>query len=825
MADLKPIHLKVIRTLLCNRRNSATLNEAWRYIHETLEVGEPRGNSLHFDAAMLRILRREAERESGAENLLAYDPSGNRLQAARQGLIDEKVAPQRPDDGFVLVKGRLPAPLPGLTPELSLRVPLASLVLYRGHGGLVRDGQRHRLRRLGPGGSGDRHDAPRRWGSVGTGAGRGLADQGQQGGLRWSAQGYPLSGRCEAGRLARCLGGDEGGRGQPQAAAYAGLWCPFAAGHAHYLRRTYSSTFVLSRRPGRTNVQLYFRSVSAPGQRSRLAFPLGLSHSSMHLLYTILIMLLVVGGTRITAQFVPIPLPLIQIAMGALLALPGFGLHVRLDPELFLLLFIPPLLFVDGWRMPKGEFRRLRTPILLLAFGLVLFTVLGAGWLIHLLLPQLPLAAAFALAAVLSPTDAVAVSAITHGRLPRTLMNILQGEALMNDASGLVAFKFAVIAALTGVFSLAEASVNFVLVALGGLAVGTALGYALGHFRAWMIGLGWEDPAPHVMFMLLLPFAAYVAAERLGVSGILSAVAAGMLQSRLDLLPRQTTTRLLNRSVWALLEFIFNGLIFLLLGLQLPDIVKISFGEGGQLWTNAEWLSLYVGQVYLALMALRFVWTWLYGVLSGALHRWRGTPSILAGMSSLRLAALLTLSGVRGAVTLAGVLSLPLLLRSGEVFPQRNLLIFIAAGVILLSLVVASIGLPLLLRGLPADNEDARLLELQRHRAKTVEAAIRALEAQTEELGLDAEGMALAAEVKAKIMAEYRQQLASDDSGEARARLRQMEALEQRMRLQALRAQRLELYRLRHHHQVDDDLLSEILRELDISEARLYRSS
>lgn len=543
----------------------------------------------------------------------------------------------------------------------------------------------------------------------------------------------------------------------------------------------------------------------------------------MQLLYTILIMLLVVGGTRITAQFVPIPLPLIQIAIGALLAMPALGLHVRLDPELFLLLFIPPLLFVDGWRMPKGQFWRLRTPILLLAFGLVLFTVLGAGWLIHLLLPQVPLAAAFALAAVLSPTDAVAVSAIVHGRLPRTLMNILQGEALMNDASGLVAFKFAVAAALTGTFSPAEAGLEFVLVAIGGLAVGVALSYALGRFRAWMIGLGWEEPAPHVMFMLLLPFAAYVAAEHLGVSGILSAVAAGMMQSRLDLLPRQTTTRLLNRSVWALLEFTFNGLIFLLLGLQLPDIVKASIGEGELFWTSAGQLALYVGQVYLALILLRFVWTWLYWLVSGALRRWRGLPSGFAGQSSLRLAALLTLSGVRGAVTLAGVLSLPLLLGNGEAFPQRDLLIFIAAGVILLSLLVATLGLPLLLRGLPADNQEAREQELRRNRAKTVEAAIRALEAQSDEPGLSPEGMALAAEVKAKVMAEYRQQLEREDAGEGRARLRQMDALEQRLRLQALRSQRLELYRLRHRNQVDDDLLGEILRELDISEARLHR--
>jgi CPA1 family monovalent cation:H+ antiporter len=225
---------------------------------------------------------------------------------------------------------------------------------------------------------------------------------------------------------------------------------------------------------------------------------------------------------------------------------------------LFLFLFLPPLLFSDGWRMPKRDFWRFRGPILTMAVGLVIFTVVGAGYFILWLLPSVPLAVAFALAAVLSPTDAVAVSAIAQDRLPAPIMRLLQGEALMNDATGLVTFKFALAASLT-----------FVLVACGGLAVGVGLSWLVGRFRSWMIARGWDDPATHVVFMLLLPFAAYVVAERLEVSGILSAVAAGMMQSWVDLLPRQTSTRLLNRSVWTLLEFAFNGLIFLLLGLQL----------------------------------------------------------------------------------------------------------------------------------------------------------------------------------------------------------------------------------------------------------------
>lgn len=282
----------------------------------------------------------------------------------------------------------------------------------------------------------------------------------------------------------------------------------------------------------------------------------------MQTAYTVLILLTLVGVSRLLARVIPLPLPLVQIAAGALLAWPTLGLHVALDPELFLFLFLPPLLFSDGWRMPKRDFWRYRGPILTMAVGLVIFTVIGAGYFIHWLLPTIPLPVAFALAAVLSPTDAVAVSAIAQDRLPAPIMRLLQGEALMNDATGLVTFKFALAAAITGVFSLTDASLTFLLVAFGGLAVGVVLSWLVGRFRSWMIMRGWDDPATHVVFMLLLPFAAYVLAERLELSGILSAVAAGMMQSWVDLLPRQTSTRLLNRSVWTLLEFAFNGLIF-----------------------------------------------------------------------------------------------------------------------------------------------------------------------------------------------------------------------------------------------------------------------
>ncbi len=549
-----------------------------------------------------------------------------------------------------------------------------------------------------------------------------------------------------------------------------------------------------------------------------------LGNHAMQTAYTVLILLTLVGVSRLLARVIPLPLPLVQIAAGALLAWPTLGLHVALDPELFLFLFLPPLLFSDGWRMPKRDLWRYRGAILTLAVGLVIFTVIGAGYFIHWLLPSIPLPVAFALAAVLSPTDAVAVSAIAQDRLPAPIMRMLQGEALMNDATGLVTFKFALAAAITGVFSLTDAGLNFVLVACGGLAVGVALSWVVGRLRSWMITRGWDDPATHVVFMLLLPFAAYVLAERLELSGILSAVAAGMMQSWVDLLPRQTTTRLLNRSVWTLLEFAFNGLIFLLLGLQLPDIITAVTHHEATLWPTLLWRCLDVLVIFVVLAALRFIWVQSVWRLMIQIRRWRGRGDGTLDLST-RSSLLLTVGGVRGAVTLAGTLSVPMLISAGVDFPERDLLIFIAAGVILLSLVSASIGLPLLLRGQVSEPDMRMKREVREAWKRTAQAAIQTLENEAIPAATDSPDAAqavLAMEVKARIMSEYRQRLdIFNDTAEAQALAFQMDQLEKRMRLNALRAQRLKLYDLHRHHQIGDDVLRMVLADLDLNEANL----
>ena len=548
--------------------------------------------------------------------------------------------------------------------------------------------------------------------------------------------------------------------------------------------------------------------------------------------YMVLTLLILVAVSQIGSRLLPfIPVPILQIVLGTAVAWPALGFHVEFEPELFLMLFLPPLLFSDGWQVPKRDLWKYRGPIFLLAVGLVVFTVVAAGYFIHFIIPAIPLPAAFALAAMLSPTDAVAVSAVTRGKLPVPLMRLLQGESLMNDATGLVTFKFALVAAITGVFSIVDASISFVIVALGGLAVGAVMSWLLGQLRGWMIHRGWDDPATHVMLMLLLPFVAYVVAEHMHVSGILSAVAAGMMQSWVDLLPRQTSTRLLNRSVWALLEFVFNGLIFILLGLQLPDIIKrvlAKAGPGQQLSMFASELFV-IFLIFFILIALRYTWIKINWYLIAKVNKLRQKK--LDVSQSKTAALLLTFGGVRGAVTLAGTLSIPLFIdaKLGIPFPERDTMVFIAVGVIMLSLVSACIILPLLLKGVEMKEDEARNKELQSAKRKTAEAAIHVLE--TEEITADpaiSENPSLAtmvAEAKARLMAEYREHLtAYDNDVEVAKNIKYTDKLEKDLRLRALRAQRLELYSLRRHRAIGDDIVKKILDELDIQEASLSGS-
>ncbi len=270
----------------------------------------------------------------------------------------------------------------------------------------------------------------------------------------------------------------------------------------------------------------------------------------------------------------PVPRPLVQIALGAAIGLAA-NWRVTLDPEIFFLLFLPPLLFLDGWRIPREELFKDGKTILELALGLVIFTVVGMGLIIHWMIPAMPLAVAFALAAVVSPTDPIAVSAIAQRvPIPKRMMHILEGESLLNDASGLVCLRFAIAAALTGTFSAHDAALNFLWVAFGGIAIGAGVTWLVARAKAWVSRRLGEDSGSQILISLLIPFGAYLAAEHLHCSGILAAVSAGLTMGFVEAKGQAlATTRIRRNTVWDVIQFAANGVIFVLLGEQLPMIL------------------------------------------------------------------------------------------------------------------------------------------------------------------------------------------------------------------------------------------------------------
>ncbi|QWA10894.1 Na+/H+ antiporter [Sodalis ligni] len=547
----------------------------------------------------------------------------------------------------------------------------------------------------------------------------------------------------------------------------------------------------------------------------------------MEIFFTILLLTLMVSLSGVVTRILPfqIPLPLMQIVLGALMAWPRFGLHVDFNPELFLVLFIPPLLFADGWKTPAREFLRHGGEIVALALVLVLITVVGVGYLIYWMVPGIPLVAALALAAVLSPTDAVALSGIVgEGRIPKKLMDILQGEALMNDASGLVSLKFAIAVAMgTMVFTVGGASLEFVKVAAGGLLAGVAVTWAYSKSLRWITRWSGDDPATQTVLLLLLPFASYLIAEHVGVSGILASVASGMTIGQSGIIRNAPLAmRLRANSVWAMLEFVFNGMVFIMLGLQLPEILETSITQAILDPTIETWMLFSdIVVIYAALILLRFGWLWLMKKFS---QRFLKKRPMVFGDYSTREILIASFAGVRGAITLAGVLSIPLLLSDGSAFPSRYQLVFIAAGVIVFSLVCGVIALPLLLRGMVVSDKSLHRKEERMARAAAAEVAIESLRKMQERLAGDPEETIdnqLLTEVSARVVGNLRRRIdGNNELGNALL----IENLERRMRLNALRAERGEYYHLRAQQKISNETLVKLLRDLDLLEALLIES-
>ena len=534
-----------------------------------------------------------------------------------------------------------------------------------------------------------------------------------------------------------------------------------------------------------------------------------------------LLLAVVVSGWLSRLSPVSVPIPLVQIALGAVIALTT-GAAVDLEPDVFFLLFLPPLLFYDGWKIPKEGLFRDKGTILQLALGLVVFTVLGVGLLIHWMIPEMPLGVAFALAAILSPTDPIAVSAIaTRVSIPKRLMHILEGEALLNDASGLVCMRFAVAAVLTGSFSLVGAVGTFAWLAAGGIGIGIGVTWLITRVKNFITRRIGEDTGAQVLISLLIPFGAYLLAEHVHCSGILAAVAAGMTMSyaehRTQALPE---TRVRRNAVWETIQFTANGIIFVLLGEQLPSIAARA-AQVVQVTGHDDplWLIAYVAAIYLALVALRFTWVWV--ALRFTLFRAarKGEP---VQKPSLRLIAATSLAGVRGAITLAGVLTIPFVLSDGTAFPARTLVIFLAAAVIVVSLVTASIGLPFLLKGLKLPPEPKALAEEDEARLEAAKAAIIAIEQFQKAMGLGPRETELYNDAGARVLDIYRRRIESQAlRGEEAKHLRKIEEIERKLRLTGIRAERDAFYQLSRSRALSDETMRKLVREADLLEARL----
>jgi CPA1 family monovalent cation:H+ antiporter len=538
----------------------------------------------------------------------------------------------------------------------------------------------------------------------------------------------------------------------------------------------------------------------------------------------VLAMLLAVVASGWLGRMLPfgVPLPLIQIGLGAVIS-GVFGHGVTLDPEIFFVLFLPPLLFLDGWRIPKVGLFRDKGTIIELALGLVLFTVVGAGYLMHWLIPSLPLPVAFALAAIVAPTDPVAVSAITSRiPVPPRLMHIIEGESLLNDASGLVCFRFAVTAAVTGSFSPTRAGLTFLWVALAGIAAGVAVTFLITRTHGILLRRFGEDDGMPILINLLTPFGAYLAAEHIGASGILSAVAAGVTMSYVELKGSATpSTRIRRGVVWDTLQFALNGVMFVLLGEQLPDIARGALHPPGGEPFDPWWLARNALALSLGLVLLRFIWVWVSLRLTILNQRRLGQQVFKPRM---RLILATSFAGVRGALTMAGVMTLPLALADGTPFPGRQLAILLASAVIVVSLLLASVALPRLLRGLEVPPEPDAEQEEDRARQAAVTAAVAAVERTGRERagGPDAE---LHANACNTVVSLYRNRLRNSQAGngggpDAHA----ARNAEREYHLSALRAERDTILGLGRKREISDETARKLLREIDLIESR-YRDA
>jgi CPA1 family monovalent cation:H+ antiporter len=525
--------------------------------------------------------------------------------------------------------------------------------------------------------------------------------------------------------------------------------------------------------------------------------------------YLTVLLAAIVAGAML-AKRLHVPYPVVFVLGGLAVALiPGIPV-VTLDPDLVFLLFLPPLIFGDGWTTDYRSFKRYRGPILSLALGLVVCTSVAVALLAHWMI-GIPLALGFVLGGILSPTDAVATDAIAEEvGLPEPLPTIIGGESLVNDASGLVIYRFALAAVAFGTFSLAAAFAQFVYVVAAGIAIGLAGAWLIAKLMTAIRKKGLSDTLIAVSISLVTPFALYVPAEAIHASGVLAAMSGGIYMSRKSTKIFDADARIAAAYVWNLLFFVFNGAAFVLIGLQLRSIVHGL--SGYPLATLIGW-SLAIA---LVVVVVRYVW-----MFPAAYGRRRLFPKIREREGPdppWQWVFVLSTAGMRGIVSLAAALALPLTV-GGAPFPQRDLILFVTFVVILVTLVGEGLAMPWLIRRWEirdADDDGKAVAAIRVRVAEAVRDHLRTLEAS---FSSTAEW-----EVAGRLHADYEQRMAhfgAHADGVEPVDDALQHDIERRLRREAYDAERRTLHALRSSGEMTEDVYRNLQWDLDLAESRL----
>jgi monovalent cation/hydrogen antiporter len=515
-------------------------------------------------------------------------------------------------------------------------------------------------------------------------------------------------------------------------------------------------------------------------------------------------LLIAVAGLSALARWLSVPYPIVLVIGGALFGfVPGLP-EVNLNPDVVLVVFLPPLLYGAAFFANLGDIRANLRGITLSSVGLVLVTMCAVAVVAHALVPGLPWAAAFALGAVVSPTDPLAAAAIMRRLdVPRPLVSAAEGEGLFNDATALVAYRVAVAAVLAGSFSMADAGLRFLAGAIGGVAIGLLVGWVIAEIRKRT-----TDAQVSITISLLSGYAAFVPADALGASGVLAAVTTGIYMGIRGPSIIPARTRLQAFFVWDILDFLINATLFVLVGLQLRTVVDGLAGHsGGKL---AEYALAVSGVV----IVMRLVWFFTVPYLIRALDR---RPSQRARRIAPQLRLVLGWGGMRGAVSLAAALALPLQTDAGAPFPERNLIIFLTFAVIFFTLVVQGLSLPALIRRLDISDDGSEDREELRARLEAAKAALAQIDALADEEWTrddTIDRMRRAYEYRKRRFAARAGKI-EDDGYEDRSL-----AYQQMVQI-VLAAQREALVRLRGEGAISNEVMNRVIRELDLEESRL----